>query len=185
MRSVQKVSSHALWKNRDIYWRRYKIQETLYIGQWYLSPLQCSHLGTLHSSPSLHHLPLVFSWISSTVWNIFLFKVISVLGKARSFRVPNLGCWGVESPGRFDVSQKKNPSPNVRHEWAHYCGEAANHQLPIAMTFWIIRIVSMEECSRTQNLIQICCSTHSVILNAMATQYISSLNSVYCLHWLV
>ena len=34
-------------------------------------------------------------------------KVISVLGKARSFRVPNLGCWGVESPGRFDVSQKK------------------------------------------------------------------------------
>ena len=27
-------------KNRDIYWKRYKIQETLYIGQWCLSPLR-------------------------------------------------------------------------------------------------------------------------------------------------
>ena len=32
---------------------------------------------------------------------------------------------------------------------------------------------------------QICCSTRSVILNEMATQYICSLNSNYCLHWLV
>ena len=37
-------------KNRDIYSRRYEIQETLYIGQWRLSPLQSSHLGTTHSS---------------------------------------------------------------------------------------------------------------------------------------
>ena len=27
-------------KNRDIYWKQFKIQETLYIGQWNLSPLQ-------------------------------------------------------------------------------------------------------------------------------------------------
>ena len=43
-------------KNRDIYWRRYKIQETLYVGQWHLSPLQSSHLGTSHSSTNHHHL---------------------------------------------------------------------------------------------------------------------------------
>ena len=44
-------------KNSDIYWRRYKIQETLYIGQWCLSLLQSRHLGTSHSSPNHHHLP--------------------------------------------------------------------------------------------------------------------------------
>ena len=41
--------------------------------------------------------------------------------------------------------------------------------------FWIIRIISTEECSSLmQNLMQICCSTRSVILNAMATQYTCS-----------
>ena len=45
-------------KNRNLYWRRYKIQELLYIGQWHLSPLQIRHLGTSHSSPNLHQLTL-------------------------------------------------------------------------------------------------------------------------------
>ena len=44
-------------KNRDIYWRRYKIQEILCIRQWCLSPLQSRHLGTSHSSPICHQLP--------------------------------------------------------------------------------------------------------------------------------
>ena len=44
-------------KNRDIYWKRYKIQETLYIRQWCLSPLQSRHLGISHSSPNHHQLP--------------------------------------------------------------------------------------------------------------------------------
>ena len=49
--------------------------------------------------------------------------------------------------------------------------------------FWIIWIVSSEECSSLkQNLINILCSTHSVILNAMATWYTSSLRGVYCPH---
>ena len=62
------------------------------------------------------------------------------------------------------------------------CVEAANHQVPIA--FWIIQIVSVEECpSLMQNLMQICCSTCSVILNAMATQYACSLNGVCYSHW--
>ena len=43
-------------KNRDIYSRRYKIQERVYIGQWHLSPIQSEHLGTSHSSPSHHQL---------------------------------------------------------------------------------------------------------------------------------
>ena len=40
-----------------------------------------------------------------------------------------------------------------------------------------------------QNLMQICCSTHSVILNVMITQYTCSFNGVHCpvngVHWLV
>ena len=65
------------------------------------------------------------------------------------------------------------------------CDEVANHQLPVAEAFWI-QIVSTEECSSlTQNLMHVRCSTHSVILNVMATQYTCSLSGVYCPHWLV
>ena len=80
-------------KYRDIYGRRYKIQETLYVEQWCLSPLQSRHLGTLPSSPNCHQLlpePHRQSEISS------LSKVILVLGKARSHRAPNLGHSGAD-----------------------------------------------------------------------------------------
>ena len=72
------------------------------------------------------------------------------------------------------------------HEQAHCCDEVANHQLPIAVAFSIIQIVSTEECSSLrQNLMHIYCTTSSVILNVMATQYTCSLNGVYRPHWLV
>ena len=74
----------------------------------------------------------------------------------------------------------------MTHEEACCPDEAANHQLPIVTAFWIIQIVSMEECSSlTQIWIQICCPTSSVIWNVTATQYTCSLNSVYRSHWLV
>ena len=114
--------------------------------------------------------------------------MILVLGKARSRRAPNLGCRGTESPGWFDVSPKASAG-DLMHEQAHCHDEAANHQLPIAADFWIIWIISTEECSSLiQNLMQICCSTRSVIFNVMATQYRCSLKC-FCLptplHWLV
>ena len=66
------------------------------------------------------------------------------------------------------------------HKQEHCCDEAANTQLPIATAFRIIKIVSAEGCSNlTQNLMHIHCSTHSVILNEMATQYTCSLNHIY------
>ena len=40
------------------------------------------------------------------------------------------------------------------HEWACYCDEAANPPLPTAAAFWVIWIVSIEECS---SLTQIWC----------------------------
>ena len=67
------------------------------------------------------------------------------------------------------------------HEQVHCRHEAANHQLPIAAAFWIIWVVPEEECSSlTQNLMRIHCSTNSVILNVLATQYTCSLNNIHC-----
>ena len=72
------------------------------------------------------------------------------------------------------------------HERVHCRDEAADHQLPIAAAFWIIWVVSTEEwTSLKQHLMQICCSTHSVLLNVMATQYTYSLQGIYCPYWLV
>ena len=117
------------------------------------------------------------------VWNLCPFKGYLVWGKARSHRVPNLGCRRAESLGWFDVSPN-NSEGDVMYEWACCRDEAANHQSTIAVAFWIIQIVSVEECSSLmQNLRQIHCSACSVILNVVATQYTCSLNSVYHPHW--
>ena len=99
--------------------------------------------------------------------------------------MPSLGCGGIESPGWFDVSPKHS-TRDVMHVQVHCRDEAANHQFPIAAAFWIIQVISIEECSSLpQNLMQIHCSSCSVSLNAMATQYTSSLNNVYWPHWVV
>ena len=179
-RSAPKVSSQPCnMKERDICWRRYKIQEILYTGQWCLSPLQSRHLGTpqFSQSPSAAR-----SYFPESHWQSkisSLSKVIFILGKTRSRRTPNLGCSGAESAGWFDVSPK-NSAQDVMHEQVCCCDEAANHQLPIAAAFWIIWIASVEECSSlAQNWMQIPCSSCSVILNMTATQYTCSL------HWLV
>ena len=111
--------------------------------------------------------------------------MILVLGKGKCGRMPNLSCRGAESPGWFDVLPKELCT---RHDaWAARChDEAANHQLSIAVAFWITLIYSVEEClSLMQNLMQIFFSTHSVILNVTATQYTCSLKGVYHPHWLV
>ena len=104
--------------------------------------------------------------------------MILVLGKTRSRKVPNLGCRGPESPGWFGVLPKKC-AQDVMHERAICRVKAADHQCPIAAAFCIIQIVSAEEYSRlTQNFMQICCFTCSVILNVTATWYTYSLNGV-------
>ena len=64
----------------------------------------------------------------------------------------------------------KKTAQDVMHEQAPCRDEAANHQLSIAVVFRIIQTFSLEECSSLmQTLMQICYSTFSVILNAMAT----------------
>ena len=93
-------------KNRDIYWRRYKIQERLYIGQWCLSPLQSRHHGTSHSC-NHHQLPPCYFFQNLVDGPKSLpFKGNFSFGRGKSDRAPNLGCREVESPEWFDVSQK-------------------------------------------------------------------------------
>ena len=140
-------------KNRDIYWRRYKIQETLYRGQWRLGLLQSRHLGITHSSPIISFsvqntlqnpllelpsaAPLYF--LESHWWSEIssLSKVILVLGKVRSHRAPNMGCTGSESPWWFDVSPK-NSSWDMMHERAHCPDEVVNHHLPTAVAIFVV-----------------------------------------------
>ena len=112
------------------------------------------------------------------VWNLFPVKGDFSFGKSQKSRVPNLGCRGAESPGWFDVSPT-NSAGDVMQEQACCPNEAANHQLPIAAAFWIIWIVSMEECSSLmQNVMQIHCSTFCPFEWDSHTDT-CSLNSVY------
>ena len=146
-------------KNRGIYWRRYKIQKTLYIGQWHLSPLQSKHVGTSHTSPSIS------STVQSTLQNptlelpsaslsrfseshhsseiSSLSKVILVLRKSRSVRMTNLGCSRAESLGWFDFDSPKNSALDMMHERALCWDEAANHQLPQTVTIWVLCLVTL------------------------------------------
>ena len=111
--------------------------------------------------------------------------MILVLGKAGSRRLPNLDCRAHESPGCFDVSPK-NFARDVMYEQGHCCEEASNHQFSITAGFWIIQILSAEECSSLmQSLMQIHCSTCSDVWNGIATQYACSLSVIYCPQWLV
>ena len=153
-------------KKRDIYWRRYKIQETLYIGQWCFSLLQSRCLGTSHGSPNCHQLPPSCFSASHRWSEIYsLSKVILVLEKPEVTRHQIRVIGGLSHPGELMFCQIT--AWDVMYEQAHCPNESANHQLPIAAAFWIIRIVSREEFSSLmQNLMQIHYPTCSVILNA-------------------
>ena len=139
-------------KNRDMYWRRDKIQETLYIGQWCLSPLQSGHLGTSHSSPNCH-------WRSEIP---SLSKVISVWGKARSCRAPNLGVGVLSHLGDLMFHEKTLLETCCMSR--HLVVMKLPSQLSVGVAFWMSQVVSTEECSSLkQNLMQIHCSSCSVI----------------------
>ena len=184
MKSVQKVSSHVIWKmetfiEEDSRYKNHCTEDNDASVPLKWAPWDLTQFSQSPSAPP-SYFPESHQWSEIS----FLSKVILVLGKARSCRVPNLGCMGAESPWWFDVSQK-NSARDVMCKWV-CCDESASHQLPVAVAFWIIQIVSVEQCSSlTQNLMQIRCSTHSVILNTTATQYTCSFSCVYRPHWLV
>ena len=99
---VQEVSSNIVGKiltfiEEDI---RYKKHCTLDNDS--SVPFKIGPLGPHTVLPIAISCPIVCSWISKSEISSFS-KVILVLGKAKSFRVPNQGCRGAESPGWFYV----------------------------------------------------------------------------------
>ena len=118
------------------------------------------------------------------LWNLFPFKGDFSFGKSQK-------SLGVKSglQGGWVIWVIRCFSEKLHETWCmSRC--VILMKLPITScpnySLWITRIVSAGECSSLmQNLMQICCSPQSVILNVTATQYTRSLNSVYRPHWLV
>ena len=170
-------------KNRDIYWKRYKIQETLYIKQWRLSPLQSRHLETSHNSPNHPQLPRVFSWILSRVWKVFPFKDDFSLGKSQKSQGDKSGLKGVWVNLGDLMFHQKNSAWDVMHERA-CCDEVANHQLPVVVAFWNI-------CSFCRGMFTLNTKFDADSLLYLLSHFECvghstwSLNSIYHPHWLV
>ena len=114
-----------------------------------------------------------------------LSKVIESLGKRQKSQSTKSGLVGGLSHLGDVMFLPKHCTK--RDAWAHVllwwsCQSPIAHSL----AFWIILILSTEECiSFMQNLMQIHCSTHSVMLNVTATQYTCSPNDICCPHWLI
>ena len=112
-----------------------------------------------------------------------LSKVILVLGKARSRRVPNLGYRGAESPVWFDVSPN-NYAWNVIHEWACSWWSC---QSSVAQSWGLLNYPNsfLRGMFKLNAKFDADSLLYSVILNVMTTQYTCSLISIYRPHWLV
>ena len=91
-------------KNKDIYWRRYK-KHCIQDNDTSV-PFRVGTLGPHTVLLIAISCPILFSWISSMVWNLFHFKGDFIITKARSHRAPNLGCRGAESPHDLMFCQK-------------------------------------------------------------------------------
>ena len=136
------------------YGRRYKIQETLYIGQWCLRPLQSRHLGTSHSSPNHHQLPCpIFLNLINDLKSLHFQRWFYFWEKAE---VSGLQIWALEGLSHLSdlmfcqKSLHKTRCVSGYHAWW-------SCQSPVA--FWNIWMVFVEEYSSVkQNFMQIICS---------------------------
>lgn len=139
-----------------------EIEEILFTGQWGLSPLQSKPLGTSDISPR----------VSYTVQNSLQNPLLesSSLGCLAFFPWVSLPVWNPVK-GHFSFWEKPEVAgcQNLAVGWL-------NREKNIK-AFGIIQIVSVEEFSSlTHNLMQIRCSTCSVIWNAADAQYTRSIN---------
>ena len=150
-------------KNRDIYWRRYKKHCTQ--DNDASVPFKVGTFGPHTVLPITISYPIIFFWILSAVWNLFPFKGDFSFGKNQILQGTKSGLWwGWVTCVVWCFAKKLctrcDAWVGIWLWWS--C------QSPFAHTeaFWIIRTVYTEECSSLmQNLMQIHCSTHSVILN--------------------
>ena len=115
-RSVQKVFRQVIRKRET-----FTEKDTINIVHRTMTPQSPSEKQAFWDLTQFSQLPTaaLLYFPESHQWSetSSLSKVILVLGKARSHRAPNLGCWGTESSGWFDVSQKKKKFCTNRDAW--------------------------------------------------------------------
>ena len=111
--------------------------------------LQSRHFRPFTVLPITISCPIIFSSISSMVWNIFSFEGHFSFGKSQKLcgtKSGLYGGWGLRHLG--DVMFHQKTAWDMMHEQVRCHDEAANHHFPIAAAFWIIWIISMKECSK-------------------------------------
>ena len=106
MRCVRKVSSHTLWKIDTFIEKDTRFKKQCIEDNEASVPFKVGTLGPHTVLPISISSPIIVSWISLMVWNLFHFKGDFIITQARSHRAPNLGCRGTDSPESFDVLQK-------------------------------------------------------------------------------
>ena len=186
-------------KNRDIYWR-YKIQKTLYIGQWCLCPLQGRHLETSHNFPNSSSVCcssrsfrtnfattcfMPRSWVQ--ISNTIVFRIC--IWASNSLTV---SCWSLliaACPFQhcqvfylFQAFQNEDHFQQIfNHLWSICTTHIFIWDALTALSlkaFWIIQIVSTEECSSLmQNLMQMFCSTQSFWMWQLHSTHVHSMTS--------
>ena len=110
-RSVQKVSSHVLWKNRDVHWRRHKKHSTQ--DNDTSVPFKVGTLGPYTVLPVAISCLVIFSWISLAVWNLFLFKGDFSFGKSLKSQGTKSGLQGAVSHLGDLMFHKKNSAQDA------------------------------------------------------------------------
>ena len=152
------------------------------MGQWH--PFKVGALGPHTVLPVAISCPILFSWISSMVWTLFPLKGNFSFGKSQRSQGNNYGL------RRGRVAQmiwyftkklytRRDARAGMLLWWS--CQSPGVHSCSLLIH---PNSSHMEECSSfMENVMQIHCSTCSVILNVMATQYTCSHNSVYHPHW--
>ena len=182
IRSDQKVSSHVIGKietftEEDTRYKKHHMQDNdLSV------PFKVGTLGPHTVLPITISCPIVFSWMSSTVWNHFLFKGDFSFGKSQ--RVPNLGRRGPSHLGDLMLHQKNCTSCEV---WAD------------TLSWWSCQWPVIHSCSLLTYPNSVCRGIFQLnakfnadsllyLLKSFWMQQLHStcaLNGIYCPHWLV
>ena len=156
MGSAPKVSSHVLWKIETFTEEDTRYKEQCTQDHDTSVSFKVGSLGPHTCPPIAISCPVVFSWISWMVWNLFPFKGDLSFGKSQKLQSAKSGLQGAESPWWFDVLPK-NSSLDVLSWWSYQSPVAHSCSLLNLNSFW-------EEYSNLMwNVMQIYCSTHSVI----------------------
>ena len=170
--------------NRDIYWRRYRCKKHCTQDNDVSVPLKVGTLGPHTILPIVISCPIVFSWISLMVWNLFPFKGDFSFGKSQKLQGAKSGLYGgwvtwVIWCFAKKLCVRRDAWTGTLLRWscqplaAHSC-DLLNHlnSFPTGM----FKLNAKFDADLLFYLL---------ILNMMATQYTCSLNGFYSLHWLV